>query len=126
MPPAGKTCNRWVLVRKVDARAIGTCGFHRWDARHHSCEVGYDLEPASWGQGYMAEALSTALGFGFREMDLNRVAAIVSPENAASLRLLEKLGFVREGLMRESLCRAGVYHDHWLLSLLKGDHTIVE
>lgn len=85
--------NRWLLVKKSDGQALGTCGYHKWHRAHQRAEIGYDLDPAAWNQGYMTEALSAALEFGFAYMALNRVAALVYPGNQASVRLLEKLEF---------------------------------
>ncbi|MBL8093246.1 MAG: GNAT family N-acetyltransferase [Anaerolineales bacterium] len=117
--PDAQSYNRWIVERKADHRPIGTCGYHKWNRRDHKAEIGYDLSPFAWGQGYMSEAFERIIAFGFGDMDLNRIEAIVHPENAASLKLLERHGFVREGLLREALCRDGVYYDHWLLSLLR-------
>ena len=63
--PGPKTYNRWVIVRKLDRQAIGTCGFHRWSRQHGRAEVGYDLARAAWGQGIMTEALTAVLEHGF-------------------------------------------------------------
>lgn len=121
LPQLDKPYNRWLITRKQDRQPIGTCGFHKWQQRHHLAEIGYDLEVASWRQGYMREALRAVLQHGFEAMGLNRIEAQVYPENIASLRLLERLGFQKEGLRRQSLYQAGKYYDHWLLSLLKAD-----
>jgi ribosomal-protein-alanine N-acetyltransferase len=67
----------------------------------------------------MSEAFERAVAYGFDDMELNRIEAMVYPVNTASLKLLERHGFVREGLLREVLCLNGVYYDHWLLSLLR-------
>jgi ribosomal-protein-alanine N-acetyltransferase len=117
--PDAQSYNRWIIERKADRCPIGTCGYHKWSRRDHKAEIGYDLSPFAWGQGYMSEAFERVVEFGFGDMDLNRIQAVVHPENAASLKLLERHGFVREGLLREELCRDGVYYDHWLLSLLR-------
>jgi ribosomal-protein-alanine N-acetyltransferase len=124
LPSRGKTWNRWIMLRREDARPIGTCGFHKWSVKDRRCELGYDLEPASWGYGYMGEALRAALAFGFREMELDRVEAVAAVENRRSLRLLERLGFVREGLLRETACRNGVRRDDWLLSLVHEEWAV--
>ena len=121
LSPPDKPYNRWVITCKPDAHPIGTCGYHKWQKRHHLAEIGYDLGKVSWRQGYMTEALRAALQFGFETMDLNRVEALVYPENEASIRLLERLGFQKEGLLRQSIYQGGVYYDHWLLSLLKAE-----
>ncbi|WP_190480669.1 GNAT family N-acetyltransferase [Anabaena azotica] len=118
-----KTYMRWVLVTKVDGQLIGTCGFHKWSHHHHRAEIGYDLNPRVWRQGYMLEALSIMLEFGFERMQLNRVEALVHPKNIASLRLLEKLNFHKEGLLRDYFYHNHQFHNHWLLSLLKTQWT---
>lgn len=122
--PGRKSYNRWVIVRKSDALAIGTCGYHQWQAMHRRAEIGYDLEKDSWKQGIMTEALLAMLSYGFEQMGLNRVEALVYIENDASIRLLERLGFQKEGLLRQYFRRDETYYDHWLLSLLKAEWTL--
>ena len=63
--------------------------------------IGYELARAAWRQGIMTEALDVIIAFGFRELNLNRIDAVVLPENKASILLLEKLGFSHEGLLKE-------------------------
>lgn len=109
----------WGIERKADGRLIGTCGFGRWDQNHHRAEIGYDLCPDAWGQGLMPEALQALLRFGFEEMKLNRIEATVHVKNLRSQRVLKKLGFQREGLLREYFCRDGNYNDQVQYSLLK-------
>jgi len=92
---------RWGIAQKTDDAVVGTCGyygFHTWNSRG---SIGYELARAYWRQGIMTEALAAIVGFGFREIGLNRIQAVVMPGNVGSERLLEKLGFRREGLLRE-------------------------
>jgi len=119
--PGEKPYNRWVILQKSDERAIGTCGYHKWQKAHRRAEIGFDLEESSWNQGLMTEALRAVLQLGFESMHLNRVEALVYPENRASLRLLEKLGFQKEGLLRQYFRQGDVSIDHWLLSLLRAE-----
>jgi [ribosomal protein S5]-alanine N-acetyltransferase len=119
MLPTATTYTRWVLVTKTDEQPIGTCGFHKWDKRNRRSEIGYDLTPSAWGQGYMSEALTVMLEYGFTHLNLNRIEALVYTENAASLKLLEKLKFQKEGLLRDYFYQNDEFYDHWLLSLLK-------
>jgi ribosomal-protein-alanine N-acetyltransferase len=113
--------NRWVVVRHSDDTPIGTCGFHKWSRQHHRAEIGYDLSPAYWGQGYMREAVAAMLTYGFTTLDLNRIEAIVAPANLPSIRLLERLGFQQEATLRAYYFRDGVFHDHSLFSCLRGE-----
>ena len=119
LEPRGKTYNRWGIVRKADDRLIGTCGTHKWDRRHFRAEIGYDLSPNWWGQGYMAEALRAVIQNGFGRMGLNRIDALVYTENGRSIRLLQRLGFQEEGILRDYFCLNGRFYDHCLLSLLQ-------
>ena len=113
--------NRWAIVSRESERAIGTCGFHKWDKRNHMAEIGFDLSRESWRSGIMTEVLAVVLAYGFAEMDLNRIEALVHVENQASCGLLRKLDFQREGTIRDRFHHAGAYHDHHLFSLLRSD-----
>jgi ribosomal-protein-alanine N-acetyltransferase len=117
----GARSNRWCIVRKVDNKAIGTCGYHHWVPPHRRAEIGYDLSPQAWGQGYMTEALRAVLTHGFDQMKLHRTDALVFGENGKSIRLLERLGFQSEGVLRDYFCLNGVFYDHRLFALLERD-----
>ncbi|MBI4927328.1 MAG: GNAT family N-acetyltransferase [Anaerolineae bacterium] len=119
LEPEGKTYNRWGLFRKADQQCIGSCGFHKWDRRNARAEIGYDLSPDFWGQGLMAEALRAAIAHGFDHMQLNRIDALVYVENERSAKLLQRLGFTQEGVLRDYFCLDGKYYDHFLFSLLQ-------
>lgn len=116
---------RWGIERRDDGRLIGTCGMFRWNRPWRACMVGYELARDAWGQGYMREALLAMLGFGFVQMQLNRVEAQVHPDNLASLKLVERLGFVREGLLREAGWWDGQAQDLLQFSLLRREQRLV-
>ena len=118
---ASGTRSRWVITTAADGEPIGTCGFHLRSFAHHRAEVGYDLAPAWWGQGLMHEALVALLRHGTDTMGLHRISACVHVDNVASLRLAERLGFVREGIARDLFSDGSRYHDHWMLARLAGD-----
>ena len=117
--PAGKPYNRWVILRKSDNQPIGTCGYHKWDRRYFRTEIGYDLHPDFWGQGYMTEALKAVIASGFEKVGLNRIDALVYVENKPSIRLLQRLGFTREGLLRDYFYLDGKFYDHIIFSILR-------
>jgi ribosomal-protein-alanine N-acetyltransferase len=121
--PEADNRNRWGIVRKADNQLIGTCGYHNWRQRDRRAEVGYDLSPACWGQGYMAEALRVVIPNGFTRMGLNRIEALVYTGNARSLQLLKKLNFQMEGTLRDYYYLNDMFHDHFLFSLLRRDWT---
>ena len=113
------TRNRWVIIRKSDTVPIGTCGYHIWNKKDNTCEIGYDLSPAYWGKGYMTEALRRAITMGFEDMGLNRIQAFVDVRNTKSVNLALRLGFKQEGIIRDKHFFRGEYFDHYCFSLLK-------
>jgi ribosomal-protein-alanine N-acetyltransferase len=117
--PEDKMHNRWGIVRKADHRLIGTCGYHKWMKAHFRAEIGYDLSPDCWGQGYMSEAMRTVIRNGFERMGLNRIEAMVYTGNERSIKLLQKSGFKQEGLLRDYFYLDGIFYDHYLFSILR-------
>ncbi|MEH2085036.1 MAG: GNAT family protein [Nostoc sp.] len=101
---------RWGITRKQDNVLIGSCGF-TWNPQEHSAEVGYELASTFWRQGIMTEAVSTILQFGFQKMGLRFVVAQVMLDNIASKKLLEKLGFHSQGVLKQYGFFKGQYHD---------------
>lgn len=110
---------RLVLERRDQPGLIGTLGLHRFVDPSRRCEIGYALAPAHWGKGYVGEALSAALDYGFNVLDLNRVEADIDPRNNASARVLERLGFRKEGYMPERWLVNGEMADTVNYGLLK-------
>ncbi|MDZ8261115.1 GNAT family protein [Nostoc sp. ChiQUE01b] len=101
---------RWGIARKQDNVLIGSCGF-TWNPQEHSAEVGYELASTFWRQGIMTEAMDTILQFGFQKMGLRFFVAQVMLENIASKKLLEKLGFHSQGVLKQYGFFKGQYHD---------------
>jgi ribosomal-protein-alanine N-acetyltransferase len=114
-----RRCIRWGIARK-DNQVIGSCGYYGFHTWHMRASIGYELARPFWRHGLMTEALKAIINLGFEEMDLNRIDAVVLPENIASLKLLEKLGFENEGFLKEyeNWGRKG-YVDLCMLSLLR-------
>lgn len=110
-----------MLERAVDGRLIGECSLFAFFEQCRRAELGYALAAEAWGQGFMHEALTALLGFGFAELGLNRVEADIDPRNEASARALERLGFVKEGHLRERWMVAGEVSDSGLYGLLRAD-----
>jgi len=119
MPNPG---TRWGIQRAGDDQLVGTCGLFKWNRGWKSCIIGYELARSAWGAGFMAEALSAALAWGFEHMELNRVEAQVHPQNAASLKLLRTLGFVQEGHLREAGFWLDEHHDLLHFALLRREY----
>ena len=112
---------RWAITDRTSGQLLGTCGLFKWNRNWHSCALGYELARSAWGQGLMHEALDAVLDWGFEHMDLNRVEAQVHPHNTASIKRLEALGFVREGLLRQAGFWLGEHRDLLQYSLLRGE-----
>ena len=110
---------RWALERYSDGRMIGTCGLFRWNRSWRSCVTGYELARDCHGQGYMREAMSAVLAYGFNEMQLHRVQAEAHGNNTASIALAKRLGFKFEGIHREQAFWNGRFHDLQCYSLLE-------
>ena len=109
------------LVRGGDAALLGTCSLFRIDRTCRRAEIGYALASAAWGQGYMHEGLRRLVDYGFNELGLNRIEADIDPRNGNSARSLERLGFVREGLLRERWIVGQEVSDSALYGLLRRD-----
>lgn len=112
---------QWGLARRDDDRVIGTVTLARVDRTNRRAELGFALAADHWGEGWMVEALPSVVEHAFTAMGLHRLEADVDPRNRASLRRLERLGFVREGHLRERWHVQGEIQDSVLLGLLVAD-----
>ena len=110
---------RLAMDRVSDGSFLGWCSLTRWNPDYRSASLGYCLAEAAWGRGYATEAARALLQWAFDTLDLNRVQAETDTRNAASARVLEKLGFVREGTLREDCVVNGEVSDSWVYGLLR-------
>ncbi len=110
---------RWGIQIKGTTTLIGTIGFNAWSPKHKRAEIGYELHPDHWRKGYATEVVSKVISYGFTELELTRIGAIVFIENKASNELLLKLGFEKEGILRNYMYQNGMPHDTNVYSLLK-------
>ena len=115
---ADKSGFQWGVERKSDGALLGTCTLFSIHAANMRAEIGYCLQSAHWRQGYMGEALSALIGYAFGVLKLRRLEADVDPNNAGSLGILGRMGFQREGLLRERWNVGGEIQDSVLLGLL--------
>jgi ribosomal-protein-alanine N-acetyltransferase len=116
-----RTVLKWGIARRTDDALLGTVTLYNLDLDHRRAEMGYALDRAHWGRGYMQEALHALLEFSFNVLDLHRIEADVDPRNAASIRTLERLGFQREGYLRERWQVNGEIQDALFYGLLRSD-----
>ena len=112
---------RFVLQPKdaaLDAEVLGTCNYTNIvRGPFLACHLGYQIARSHEGRGLMAEGLRAANAFIFERLRLHRIMANYRPENLRSRQLLERLGFVNEGLARDYLFIDGAWRDHVLTSL---------
>lgn len=112
------------LERLEDGALLGSCTLYDIHPVNRRAELGYGLGPAYWGQAYALEAVRALLDFGFSPaaqggLDLHRVEADIDPDNEASARLLNRLGFQLEGRLRERWIVGGVVSDSAMYGLLQ-------
>lgn len=112
---------QFVVADKASDKAIGTCLLFRLEEGSRRAELGYALGRAHWGRGLMQEALLALLDRAFGPMALRRVEAEVDVRNPASARLLQRLGFSREGLLRQRWVTKGVARDVEIYGLLRDE-----
>lgn len=110
---------KWGIELKGKDGIIGSIGFQEWSHEHKRAELSYALLPDNWGNGYATEAVRKVITYGFKELDLTRIGAVVFIENKASNTLLTKLGFKKEGVLRNYMYQNDVAFDTNIYSLLK-------
>jgi len=110
------------LVEKKNKIVIGSCGFHNWIKNHERSEIGYEIHKQYQNQGYMSEAIKKVINYGFQEMNLNRIEALIDPMNENSIRIVTKNGFKQEGILRGHYKNKNEFENSIMYSLLKSDY----
>jgi RimJ/RimL family protein N-acetyltransferase len=116
-----RTLWKWGIALRDDDRVVGTCTLTHFDWENRRAELGYALGSAYWGRRLMSEALDTLVAFAFDGLGLHRLEADVDPRNTASIKSLERLGFQREGYLRERWLVGGGIQDSLFYGLLRSD-----
>lgn len=109
----------WAMRLKDNPELIGTIGFWRLNKEHHRGEVGYLMDINHWGKGLMQEAIEKILDYGFNTINFHSIEGVVNPDNAASIKVLERNKFVREAYYKENYYYNGKFLDSGVYSLLK-------
>jgi ribosomal-protein-alanine N-acetyltransferase len=120
----GSMVRFYIFERNAPFTVIGTVSFreiHR--GPYSSCVFGYKMDQNYRRKGYCYEALYHTIALVSKEFSLHRIYADVMPENAASIHLLEKLGFEKEGLQRQTVKIKGQWRDHYLYSKIFPDNN---
>lgn len=113
---------RWGISMKGHSNIIGTIGFNNFTKRHRA-NIGYDLQADFWNRGFITEALEAVIEYGFNELDINRIEAEVMPGNPASEKVLSKIGFKNEGLLRQWMYWNDKHYGMIMFSLLQSEFT---
>lgn len=114
-----RTALQFGIERRTDQALVGTCTLFQFHTASRRAEMGYALGRPYWGVGYMHEALRGLLQYAFQTLDLNRLEADIDPRNRASAKTLERLGFQKEGHLRERWIVNGEVSDTGLYGLLQ-------
>jgi [ribosomal protein S5]-alanine N-acetyltransferase len=112
----------WAVVDAKNDRCLGMVNYHDGHLRSKRLTIGYIIDPAHHRKGIATEAVSAMLDFCFGELGIHRVQAFIHPDNAASRRLVEKLGFRYEGLLRDNVRVSDAWRNDMLFALLETDH----
>jgi RimJ/RimL family protein N-acetyltransferase len=119
---ASETDIVWAVTLQETGAVIGVMGLHRIDWRNRHAWVEITLgEPTVWNKGYATETVRLCTGYAFHELGLEKVLASVYTGNAASLRILAKIGYAPCGLLRRNAFFDGQWHDERLGEMLRED-----
>ena len=111
----------WGIQLKETGRMIGATGFLQWPNPDQRAELGYVINRNFWGNGYVTEAAKAVCDFAFKKMNVNRIEAQAFVEQKASQRVLEKVGFKFEGILRQREFIKGSFVNETMYSLLVSD-----
>ncbi|WP_433810452.1 GNAT family N-acetyltransferase [Flavobacterium johnsoniae] len=108
----------WAITLKDNPKLLGIIGYYRMQPENYRAEIGYMLSPDFHGKGIIPEAVNALLKYGFENLKLHSIEAVIDPENYASEKVLQKCGFVKEAHLRESEFWEGKFLDKVIYSLL--------
>jgi [ribosomal protein S5]-alanine N-acetyltransferase len=121
----GKRGFRWAICKKSEPNmVIGSCGFHAVNKSFSSIEIGYELNESYWGKNLAFEAVDAMLNYCFTEnfpFTINRVTASTNLDSTRSIKLLSKLRFTEEGILRQYGYWKNQFHDVRLFSILHSE-----
>ncbi|MBM6497960.1 GNAT family N-acetyltransferase [Flavobacterium macrobrachii] len=113
----------FLLTEKTTKSIIGRCGLHNWNKEHQRAEIGYTISDENFKRkGLMTEAVSSIIDYGFNELKLHRIEALVGSYNIPSLKIIENNFFIKEGLLRQHYLIAGKFVDSVVYSLLHNEY----
>lgn len=105
---------------------IGLLGLKLWPKKNSRAEVWYKLHPNHWRKGYATEALNALLDYGFNHLQLQRIQAGCAVDNIGSIKVLEKVGMLREGRCRQVLPLKSGWSDNYEYAILESDYELLK
>ncbi len=118
-----KTYFIFSMIEKSSMSVIGSIGYHTWYTQHDRAEIFYMIRDESRRRmGYAKEALTPVIRYGFQDMHLNRIEAMLSDANTASVKLVTGAGFKKEGTLKKHYFINGQYEDSDIYGLLKSEY----
>jgi len=109
----------WSVRFKNDSKLIGIIGYYRMQPENYRAEIGYILSPDHHGKGIVTEAVNQLIKYGFEDLKLHSIEAVIDPENYASEKVLQKCGFIKEAHLKEVEFWDGKFIDKVIYSLLE-------
>ena len=111
----------FVITSGVEDLPLGVCGLNHFDNEVRMANMGYWVRTGKTNRGVATSAAILLSRFGFEELELHRIWAMTHPDNARSIRVLERAGFKREGHLRDYYIDRGRFVDRLIYALLEGD-----
>ena len=116
-----KEALRYAIEPKLLNKVIGVACIYEFEELNNKCIIYFQINRKEWNKGYASEAVHELIYYAFETLQVNRIEAYVTPGNEESLNVLLKIGFVKEGLMREMEYYKGKYQDAIILGMIKKD-----
>jgi ribosomal-protein-alanine N-acetyltransferase len=113
---------QWGIAIKGNNKLIGTIGYNRIEKVNFRAEIGYMLHDGHWNQGLTSEAIRKVIDYGFNEMKLHSIEAIIDPDNDISRQTVKKFNFIQEGYFKEKFFFDGKFWDFEVYSLLNNEN----
>ena len=113
----------WGITLKNNSKLLGMIGFYRMQPENYRAEIGYMLSPKFHEKGFITEAVKRLITFGFNELKLHSIEAVIDPENIGSEKVLQKTGFIKEAHLKECQFYNGRFIDKVIYSLLRYNHN---
>lgn len=111
----------WGIAEKKTDKLIGSCGFNNWNKTHNRVEISYDLSFEHWGKGHMTKSIQKICEFARNTLGVNRIQATVAYNNESSIRVLERTGFKKEGMLNAYGILNDVSTDFYMYGSIQGE-----